>query len=48
MKKPFWKTTVGRIILAVLPMVLKKAKFNKTEKDSKNIDEVIDILKQND
>lgn len=45
MKKPFDKTVVGRILIRVgkvaLGIFLKKQRFNKTEKDAKNIDDII-------
>lgn len=48
MKKPFDKTVVGRILIVVgkaaLGIFLKKQKFVKTEKDSKNIDDLIDKI----
>jgi len=40
MKKPFFDTVVGRILLTILPIVLKKQKFIKTDQDKKNVDDV--------
>lgn len=46
MKKPFDKTVVGRILIGVgkvaLGIFLKRQKFNKTEKDEKRIDDILD------
>lgn len=48
MKKPFWKTTVGKIAIALgktaLGVILKRQKFNKTKKDEKNIDDILDNI----
>lgn len=48
MKKPFFKTVVGKIVIALgkigLGMFLKNQKFNKTEKDEKRIDDLIDKI----
>lgn len=48
MKKPFFETVVGRILIGLgkiaLSSFLKKQKFNKTEKDSKNIDDIINNI----
>lgn len=48
MKKPFDQTVVGRILIGVgkvaLGIFLKKQKFNKTEKDEKNIDDIIEKI----
>lgn len=48
MKKPFFETTVGRILIGfgkiALGSFLKKQKFNKTPQDSKNIDDIIDKI----
>jgi len=45
MKKPFFKTIVGRIILLIVPSILKKQKFVKTDKDIDRIDNISEILK---
>lgn len=46
MKKPFDKTVVGRILIGLgkiaLGSLLKRQKFNKTEKDEKRIDDILD------
>lgn len=48
MKKPFLETTVGKILIGVgkifLGKFLKNQKFNKTEKDEKRIDEIINKI----
>lgn len=48
MKKPFNETVVGRIVIGfgkvALSIFLKRQKFNKTEKDAKNIDDLIDKI----
>jgi len=48
MKKPFLESTVGKILLGVgkifLGKFLKNQKFNKTEKDEKIIDDVLDKI----
>lgn len=48
MKKSFFETTVGKILIGigkiVLGSVLKKQKFNKVPKDEKNIDDLIDKI----
>ena len=48
MKKPFLESTVGKILIGVgkifLGKFLKNQKFNKTEKDAKNIDEVLNNI----
>ena len=48
MKKPFEETTVGKILFVVgkifLGKFLKQQKFNKTEKDEKRIDEILDKI----
>jgi len=48
MKKPFLESTVGRILIVVgkmfLGSFLSKQKFNKTEKDQKRIDEVLNNI----
>ena len=48
MKKPFEETTVGRIAIAIgkifLGSFLKRQKFNKTEKDEKRIDDILNQL----
>jgi len=47
-KKRFWETTVGKIATILgkiaLGSFLKKQKFNKTEKDEKRIDDIIDQI----
>jgi hypothetical protein len=45
MKKPFFESTVGRILLAILPIFVKKAKFVKTDQDRKNVDDVFNSVK---
>lgn len=45
MKKPFFETVVGRILLTILPIVLKKQKFIKTDQDKKNVDDVFGSVK---
>jgi len=45
MKKPFQETVVGRILLAMLPIFVKKAKFIKTDQDRKNVDDVFNSVK---
>jgi len=48
MKKPFEETVVGKITIILgkifLGKFLKKQKFNKTEKDEKNIDDILDQI----
>lgn len=48
MKKPFFETVVGRILIQLGKMALgsflKNQKFNKTEKDEKRIDDLIDKI----
>jgi hypothetical protein len=44
MKKPFFETVVGRILLKVLPIVLKKQNFIKTDQDKKNVDDVFNSV----
>ncbi len=48
MKKPFPESTVGRILIGVgkifLGSFLKGRKFNKTGKDEKRIDDILDQL----
>lgn len=48
MKKPFFETVVGKIVIqigkSILGSILKKQKFNKTEKDAKNIDDIINNI----
>ena len=48
MKKPFWKTTVGKIAISLgkmaLGVILKRQKFNKTANDEKNIDDILDNI----
>ncbi len=45
MKKPFWKTVVGRIILFVVPMILKNQKGIKGTKNEDVVDRASDLLK---
>ncbi len=48
MKKPFEETVVGKIIIILgkifLGSLLKRQKFNKTAKDEKNIDDILDQI----
>jgi len=44
-KKPFFKTVVGRILLFVLPMILKNQKGIKGTKNEDIVDNVTDVLK---
>lgn len=48
MKKPFDETLVGRILIVLgkigLSSLLKRQKFNKTPRDEKNIDDLIDKI----
>ena len=48
MKKPFFETVVGQLLIGVgkifLGSFLKKQKFNKTEKDEKRIDDILDQI----
>lgn len=48
MKKPFEETIVGRIAIVLgkifLGKFLKNQKFNKTDKDEKNIDNILDQI----
>lgn len=48
MKKPFLDSTVGKIAIAIgkifLGAFLKRQKFNKTPKDEKRIDDVINQI----
>jgi len=48
MKKPFLDSTVGKILIVVgkifLGSFLKKQKFNKTDKDEKRIDDIMNQL----
>jgi hypothetical protein len=48
MKKPFLESTVGRILIGIgkifLGSFLKRQKFNKTEKDEKIIDDIVDEI----
>jgi hypothetical protein len=45
MKKPFFESRFWKIVALVLPILLKKAPFVKTEKDVNRIDDVTEILK---
>lgn len=45
MKKPFFESRLWKIIVFIAPVLLKKAKFTKTDKDRQRIDDVADILK---
>ena len=48
MKKPFLESTVGKILIGVGKMFLGKflnnQKFNKTEKDEKRIDDILNQI----
>jgi hypothetical protein len=48
MKKPFEETVVGKIAITLgkifLGKFLKNQKFNKTEQDAKNIDDVLNNI----
>lgn len=48
MKKPFLESTVGKILIGVgkifLGSFLKRQKFNKTDKDEKRIDDILDKI----
>jgi len=48
MKKPFLESTIGKILIGVgkifLGSFLKRQKFNKTEKDGKRIDDIINNI----
>jgi hypothetical protein len=48
MKKPFLESTLGKILIGVgkifLSSFLKKQKFNKTEKDSQRIDDIVNNI----
>lgn len=48
MKKSFWETTVGKIVVVLSKIALgsffKSRKFNKTEKDEKRIDDIINNI----
>jgi len=48
MKKPFLESTVGKILIGVgkifLGSFLKRQKFNKTEKDEKRIDDILNQI----
>ena len=50
MKKPFSETIVGSILIGVgkifLGSFLKRQKFNKTEKDEKRIDDILNNIPQ--
>ncbi len=47
-KKPFLQTTVGKIVkqigIIAIGIVLKKQKFNKTDKDEKKIDDILNNI----
>jgi hypothetical protein len=45
MKKPFFESRFWKIVAFVLPILIKKAPFVKTEKDIKRIDDISEILK---
>jgi hypothetical protein len=45
MKKPFFESRFWKVVVFVLPILLKKAHFVKTEKDVKIIDNVTEVLK---
>lgn len=44
MKKPFFKTVVGRILLFVGSMIIKNQKGIKGTKNAERIDDVVDQL----
>jgi len=48
MKKPFLESTVGKILIGVgkifLGSFLKRQKFNKTDRDEKRIDDIMNQL----
>lgn len=48
MKKPFFETVLGKIVIGLgkiaLGGFLKNLKFNKTEKDEKRINDIIDKI----
>jgi len=45
MKKPFWESTVGKIVEKAIPillgLVVKKSPFIKTDQDRKNVDDIL-------
>jgi hypothetical protein len=45
MKKPFFESRFWKVIVFVIPLLIKKAPFVKTEKDIKRINDISDILK---
>jgi hypothetical protein len=45
MKKPFFESRFWKTIVFVLPILIKKVPFVKTEKDVKRIDDISEILK---
>ncbi len=45
MKKPFWKTRIGKILLFVVPMILKNQKGIKGTKNAEIVDKAADLLK---
>lgn len=45
MKKTFFESRFWKILVFVLPIILKKMPFTKTQTDEKRIDDVADILK---
>lgn len=45
MKKPFFKTVVGRILLFIAPMIIKNQKGIKGTTNADKIDQVFDEIK---
>ena len=45
MKKPFFKTVVGRILLFIVPMIVKNQKGVKCTPNADKVDKVFDQLK---
>ena len=45
MKKPFFKTIVGRILLFIAPMIIKNQKKIKGTNNADKVDNVFDQLK---
>ena len=44
-KKRFFDTVVGRILLTILPMIIKNQKGFKGTDNAKKVDDVADLLK---
>ena len=44
-KKRFFDTVVGRILLTILPMIIKNQKGIKGTDNAKKVDDVADLLK---